>query len=336
MDVGELIDRARCGEVGPAHVLVGTERFLLERAVARVRAAVLGDGPAGFNDDVFHGRGLSASAVLSAARTLPMMAARRLVLVREVDAMAAAELDALAAYLASPAESTCLLLLADKLDGRTKLAKAAKKHRLLVEAQPLKGGALRAFVDREAKARGHRLSRDAAEALLESSGEDLAALDDALERLSLYVGDGQPIDLAAVEACVLPVRTDSIWALVDGVSARNARRALRAAAALLADREPPLRILAMVARQLRIVARMREALAAGQSPQDAARAAGAPPFKARDLARAARQFDGEALRAAFAAVAEADLLLKGSKRPGDVVLEETVLRLCSAGQPLRA
>lgn len=341
MDIGDLIHDARRGELGTVHLLVGAERFLVERAVASLRAAAVGDGPTGFNEEVFHGRGLSASSVLSAARTLPMMASRRFVLVRDTEAMAAAELDALAGYVEAPADSTCLVLVAGKLDGRTRLAKAAKKAKVLVEAQPLKGGALRAFAEREARSRGHQIAPAAAEALLEGTGEDLAALDDALERLSLYVGPGAPIDVAAVEACVLPVRTDSIWALVDGVSAQDTRRALGAAAALLADREPPLRILAMVARQLRIVARMREALAAGQSPQDAARAAGAPPFKARDLTQAARRFDAAALRAAFAVVSETDLALKGSKRPGDVVLEEAILRLCggvggTGGQPLRA
>lgn len=328
MDVQELIAAARAGNHGPVHLLVGTERFLVERAVARLREAVVGGGPSGFNDEVFHGKGLTAQGLLGAVRTLPMMAAARFVLVRELDQMAPSELDALVPYLAEPADTTCLVLVADKIDGRSKLAKAAKKHRRLVDAQPLKGGAVRAFAAREAKSRGHQLAPQAAEALLEGTGEDLAAIDDALERLSLYVGEGRPIDAAAVEACVLPVRTDTIWALVDGVSARDGRRTLRAAAALLADREPPLRILAMVARQLRMVSRMREALAGGASPQDAARAAGAPPFKARDLTRAAKRFDRATLRAAFATVAETDRALKGSKRPGDVVLEEALLRLC--------
>jgi DNA polymerase III subunit delta len=329
LNITELIDRAHRGDLSPVHVLVGGERFLLERAIGAVRAAVLAEGPPGFNDDTFHGKGLAAGSVLAAARTLPMMAPRRFVLVRDGEAMAPSELEALARYLEAPAESTCLLFVAEKLDGRTKLARSAKKAGLLAEAKPLKGAALRGFALAEAKARGHALAPPAAEALLEAAGDDLAALDDALERLSLYVGAAQPIDVAAVEACVLPVRTDSIWALVDGVSDRDARRANRAAAALLADREPPLRILALVARQLRMVARMRQALAAGQSPDEACRTAGAPPFKARDLARAAKRFGTPELRAAFGTVADTERALKGSRRPPDVVLQEAILRLCT-------
>lgn len=329
MEIGELIAKARKGEHGPVHVLVGTERFLVERAVRLLREASLGDGPTGFNDDVFHGKGLSARQVVSAARTLPMMAQSRFVLVRDAEELAAAELDALVGYLEEPSPSTCLVLVADRLDGRTRFVKVAKKKKIYTEAKELRGGAVRSFVVSEARARGHVLAPAAAEAMVDALGSDLAAVDDALERLSLYVGEGKEIGLDAVEACVTRVRTDTIWALVDAVSLRDAKTALSAAGSLLADREPPLRILAMVARQLRMVAKMREALADGLRGPEAAKRAGAPPFKARDLTEAARRFTLPDLRLAFEILAEADLALKGSKRPGPVVLEEAILRLCT-------
>ncbi len=133
----------------------------------------------------------------------------------------------------------------------------------------------------------------------------------------------------AVEACVTRIATDSIWALVDAVGMRDGKKALHAAGSLLADREPPLRILAMVARQLRIVGRMREALAGGLADKDAALAAGAPPFKARELKESARRFTARGLAAAFGTLADADLALKGSRVPGERVLEEAILALCT-------
>jgi DNA polymerase-3 subunit delta len=172
-----------------------------------------------------------------------------------------------------------------------------------------------------------RLAPEAAAAMLDAVGNDLPAIDDALERLELYVGPSAMIDVAAVDACIAKLRVESIWALVDAVGMRDRRTALKAAASLLASREPPLRILAMVARQLRMVGRMQSALAAGAPPQDAARQAGAPPFKARDLAAAARRFPPRVLARAFSVVAETDLALKGSKRPPDTVLEGAILEL---------
>jgi DNA polymerase-3 subunit delta len=78
---------------------------------------------------------------------------------------------------------------------------------------------------------------------------------------------------------------------------------------------------------------MRQALASGLRGQDAAKEAGAPPFKARDLTESARRFKARDLSLAFSVLAEADLALKGSRTPPDVVLEEALLRLCG-GRPL--
>jgi len=323
----DLAARARKGELGPVHLIVGSERLLVDRAVHALRRACVGDGPLGFNDDVFHGKGLTMTSVLSTARTVPMMAKTRFVLVRDAESIAPEELDKLVTYLDAPSPSTCLVLVADKLDGRTKVSKVLKSKGIWVDAEPLAPPAVKAFLLAEAQGRGHRLTSDATDALLDTLGGDLGALEDALERLSLYVGAGKPIDMDAVGACVSSTRVESIWALVDAVSASDRKRALQTTASLLADREAPLRILAMVARQLRIVAKMRQALADGQSPPEAAKAAGAPPFKARELAQAAKRFTMSELTASFDVLADTDLALKSSKRPDALILEEAVVRL---------
>ncbi len=329
MDLTDVIARAKEGQVKPVYLLVGEEPFLMERAVSALRRAVTGGaGIPGFNEDLFHGGQASGGQITAAARTLPMMSDRRFILVRHVEAMKAAELEALANYIGAPNDSTCLVMTATKINGSTKLARAAKKHHARFDARIPKRGALVDFVIQEAKERAHPIARDAAHALTDAIGEDLSSIDDALERLGLYVGPGQRIDLPAVEACVTRVRVDSVWALVDAVSLRDVKRALEAATSLLQDREPPLRILALLARQLRMVARMREALARGMDPQDAAKEAGAPPFKARDLKEAARRFRLPDLSRAFDTIAKTDLLLKGSKQPGDVVLQHAIVQLC--------
>ena len=324
--------QASTGSLNAVYVLVGDERLLIERALCAVRRAVDSMGAPGFNVEVFDGKGLAAAPILSAARTLPMMADKRLVLVRRVDAMTPTEQANLVAYLDDPSDSTCLVLTAVKLDGREKLAKTARKKGYLVEAKPLRGRQVREFIQAEAKARQHAIAPQAVEALLDAVGEDLAAIDDAVERLSLFVGAGQRIDADAVMACVTKVRVESIWSLVDAIGLKDRRQGIAAAQSLLEDREPPLRLLAMVARQLRIVARMREALSEGLRPQEAAKRAGAPPFKARDLTESARRFTADSLGKAFALIAETDWALKSSKRPPDVILLNAVLELCSDPQ----
>ena len=224
-----------------------------------------------------------------------MMADMRLVLLRHVDAMTPTEQTNLADYLDDPSESTCFVLTATKLDGRAKLAKAAKKKGYLIDAKPLRGRELREFIrgggdgprtphrpasDRSpARCRGRRPRRD--------RRRDGAVVTVRRRRAAHR--------RRRRDECVTRIRVESIWSLVDAIGLKDRRKGIAAAQSLLDDREPPLRLLAMVARQLRIVARMREALSEGLRPQDAAKRAGAPPFKAGDLTESARQFTAESL-----------------------------------------
>ena len=328
MSLEALRESAQGGTFPPVSVIVGSERLLAERAVDALRQAALAGESGGFNSDVFQGAGLSAQTLVNTARTLPMLAKTRFVLVRGADAIPAGEIDAICAYLRKPSPEACVVLVGEKLDGRSKLAKTAQEVGCLFEAVPPKPAQLPQLVQGEARARGHALSDEAALALCDALGVDLAALDDALERLSLYVGEGRAIDLEAVERCVVSTRTDSVWALVDAVGARNVSVAMASAASLLGSQEPPLRILALIARQLRTLARVRGALKSGLREQEAAQKAGAPPFKARELAQLARRFDDVQLSRAFRTLAEADLALKGSRVPGPRVLERALLELC--------
>lgn len=334
MEYSELTDGLAAGNVPSCVLLVGNEPFLRQQAVDSLREAALRGGTPGFNEDVLVGKGLRAETVLSIVRTVPMLADRRFVLVRDLAGMQATELEKLLPLLTQPSEDACLVLVADKLDGRSKFVKHAKKQKLVVELKELKGAALRAFIQGRCKARSRKISNEALSLLVDSVGSDLSALEDAVERLSLFVTEGV-IEPGAVAACVSRVRAESIWALVDSVAERRASKAVLATAQLLKDREPPLRILALLARQLRLVSHAKEALDAGASPAEAAKRAGAPPFKARDLASAARKFGSQDLAAAFSIVAECDLELKGARRDGGAVLEEAVLRLCRGRAPRR-
>ena len=180
MEIDELIREARAGRFRPVHVVTGGERFLVERAVRLLKIATVGDGPRGFNDDLYQGKGTLAQTVVRAARTVPMMGPARFVLVRDVDEFAAAELDQLAAYVGEPSPTTCLVATAEKLDGRTRFAKAVQKSGALTEAKEVKGPALRTFALRETKDRGHALAPDAADALADAIGSDLGALDETV------------------------------------------------------------------------------------------------------------------------------------------------------------
>src|SRR5271168_509820 len=104
------------------YVVAGEERLLRDQVVAELRAASLAGGVAAFNEDRFTAGEVDVEAVISAARTVPMMARRRFVLVRGAERWDASEsatsaFDRLAEYAAAAIDSTCLVISGSKIDG---------------------------------------------------------------------------------------------------------------------------------------------------------------------------------------------------------------------------
>jgi DNA polymerase-3 subunit delta len=335
----QAVREARSGELRPVWLLVGEERQHAADVMAAVRAAALAGGVPGLNDDLFVAGETPVQAVLAAARTLPMLARRRLVVVRSLERWepragaeaAAGALDLLAGYLDAPVPTTVLVLQAGKLDGRRRLLVAAKKAGCLVECAPLRPSELPRWVEARARQMGVRLASGVAQLVAETAGPELGQIRDALERLSLFAGAGAEVDEEAVGECLLRVRTGTVWQLVDAIGERDAGRALAALARAWdpQDKDRGLPLVGTLARSARQLVGIEAARRGGASPDEAARQVGAPPFKARELAaQAARgtRADLEAMLEAWAAV---DLALKGgSRRPPRAILEQTILSLC--------
>ncbi len=339
MTPSEALEQAKKGRLLPVYLVVGEERLLRDMVVDALRGASLAGGIAAFNEDKFTAGEVDADKVVSAARTVPMMAARRFVLVRSVERWDAKEgkegdgapFDRIAEYAASPADTTCLVLAGEKIDGRRKLALTARKEGFLVACDPLDDRALPAWIRERFDAKGHAVDRDAAELLTALAGPSLSSLDDAVERLSLYAGPGAAIGEDAIAVCVARVRTADTWAMVDAVGARDLGRALRTLADAYDPRERGLPLLGALAWSVRQLARYQAAMAAGASAQDAARQAGAfQPSRARELSMKARAVTAREVERWILVLAETDLALKSSRRSPDVVLEEMLTRLCRA------
>jgi len=154
------------GEIDPIYCLSG-ERYLVDEAAAAIRAAVLTEaGPAAaFNQDIFDLKDKGVGAAIATAKTLPMMAKRRLVVGKAIDEVKAAELDPLAAYAEDPNPSTCLILIADKVDVRFRAFQLLRKRGYLHVFAPLREQALVGWLRGEARTRKVALAPDAAAAL---------------------------------------------------------------------------------------------------------------------------------------------------------------------------
>lgn len=350
----QALKEAASGALRPVYLVVGEERWLVDRVVTALRDAAARGGIAGFNEDKFTAGDAPVESILSAARMLPMMAPRRFVLVRGVErwekkdddgeagddeggggakrgasSKQASPLDALAEYAKAPSPSAVVVLVATKLHGQRRLVTAAKKGDFLVGCEPLNRRALPGFITSIAREKGNPIASDVAEQLAELAGPELGYVVDAIERLSLYVGPKQPITEEAIAQVVIRVRQSTVWELIDALGRRRLDRALAALADAYDPRDGGLRLLGAVSWSVRQLVKFESALAAGASQGEAAQRAGVPPFKAGELAQTLRGLPRGALAGWLRVLSETDLALKSSRRPGQAVLETMLIEMCS-------
>jgi DNA polymerase-3 subunit delta len=316
------------GQLDPIYCLHGAERFLIDRCLLALRAAVLGGQAAtGLNHDVFELRESGLAPALNAAQTLPMFAKRRLVVGRGVDLLKVDELAGLPHYVADPNPSTCLVLTAEKIDGRLKPFLVLRKAGFVHEFPRLRDRELPSWIAREASARKISIDSDGTQALAEAAGPDLGRLSQALEQLSLYVGAGGRIGRAAVEELIAETRERGVFELTKAIGEGNPPRALALLANMLANREPPLRIQFMLVRQLRQIWRAKELAATGAPRPAIAAAVGIAPFFLDDVLIPARRMSEATLERSFRRLYQSDRNLKGAKIEPDLAITRLVRQL---------
>ncbi len=334
MSPDQAIAEARAGTLRPVYLVVGEERHFVDEVVRALRQATMDGGMPGLNEDQLTAGEADVSAVLGAARTLPMMSPRRWVLVRNVEKWESdkkAPLDRLAEYAQKPAESTVLVLVGPKLDKRRKFVALARKQGFLVNCETPKRAELPRWIQDRAQQRGNSISMGVADFLAELAGPELGSVADALERVCLYVGEGGKVTEEAVSECVVRVRAATVWELVGAVGRRDTAQALKSLSEVFDPQDRGLRLVGVLAWATRQLLKFESASRQGASPPEAAKLAGAPPFKARELAGQVRAMPRPVLETWLERLSEVDRDLKGgSKRPPQAVLEEVIIDLCQA------
>lgn len=336
----ELGTHLATGELRPAYVLTGEQDLLREQARKEIQAAAVGEVDTGFNLDRFDGESASIDQVLLACNMLPMMGARRAVIVqralgyveegrgRSTGKGKGTAAETLIEYLKDPSPKTVLVLELEKSpDGRRKAWREIQKQVAVVRCDPLRDGEIEGWLAAEAKRRELRLGRAELRYLAVEFGTDLRRQLNELEKIALYA-TGRKIDVGELAEVLGRGKAQSIFRFTDAVADRDAAPALKQLGRLLREGEPPLRILALLDRTLGQLLVAREMGRGAGRGGELARTLGVPPRVADEIARRAATFEEHELIRAMAGLAACDRMLKTSGTPARLVLEGLVISLC--------
>jgi len=306
MKPAELAAELARGKLRPAYLLAGAEPLLRDDALEAIEAAVLDAGPRDFNLDRLEIGRCEPGRLEEALGTLPVMAARRLVVLREgdgrggkVDGGWATLLEQRLGQAEDGDATSVLVVVAEKVDKRNRWVKAFAAPAALVECDPPKGGReLATFIAEEARRQGVELEPEAAGLLGERVGPQLLLLRHEIEKAELLAGPGSRVTRAHVEQTVAAVAVELL-------------------AKLLAQGAAAPAILGALASHFRRLVRVGN----GESVPG-------PPFVVRKLEQQARRYPARRLVACLRAIHRADVELKGASPLGpDRALEQLVLSL---------
>lgn len=275
----EILSRLARGQpMPPVLVLTGPELYTKERIVQKLVARLVGEGLEAFNVTKLRGSEIQWGDVAGIARTLPMMADRRLVLLSELQDVRDKAPEPLLDYLKDPNPSTCLVADTEGSDLRRQPQLTLSRTGTVVVCQALEPRDAVVFVEGYAKERGAAVDREAAALLVERAGVDMTWLSGEVDRLLLYVHPETRVSAEVVARVVGRSRQLSVFEYVGALSRRDLHGAVRLLRELVADGEAPLGVLALIERQFRMMLACAEERARGAAPRDACRAASVPPF----------------------------------------------------------
>ena len=338
--------------VKPLYLFYGDEEFLMNRALLRLEAGLRDDqgeppvkslfyAPSpkprtAFRDDqgeppgkpVREAQEVEMAEFLAEARAGTLWGPGQLLVMRRID-LNVAVFKAINAYLDHPAPRTWVVLMAEGAKTRD-LAKNPVWGRLQKEEAALgfsrlREGELHQWLTREARQLGKNLTLAAAQRLVEMVGDNLAELSQELEKLALFAGPENTLTPALVTQLASHSRTYNIFALVDALGAPGFHQRLTSLGHLLDLGEHPAKILGMLARQVRILIRVKEGV--GANPAELASSLKVPPYKVKSLAQQGARFSDAALKGHLAMLHRVDSQLKTSTGNPRLWLEWALIKM---------
>ena len=323
----ELRRAVKGKEIAALYLLFGAESYLRDRAAHAISETALKDAPLReFNETSYSLSSTDVQQAIATACQLPMMTSRRVVRIADFSKLREADEEALMRYLARPAESSIVILIADDLDKRRKLTKMMIEACVSVEFAPLNDTDLVKW----ARGRLKELKVEADERTLHQIialvGSNVRMLSNELDKLGTAASQTGLITMEMVETLVGRSRELSNFELTDHLIARNRPRALQTLQRLLDDGVEPLMLIGLIASNYHRLALAKELMSRGAPNPEVYRQVGIFGKREEFLATA-RRGDASALARSIKRIAEADLAIKTSQATPRLQLEMLVCEL---------
>jgi DNA polymerase-3 subunit delta len=309
----ELKREIKGGRLGPLYLLFGEEDYLRDAAARVIADAVLKDAPLReFNESAYSLATVDVQQALATAEQLPMMASRRVVRITDFSKLREGDEEALARYVARPAETSVVIFVAEDLDKRRKLSKTLLEACASVEFARLSDAEAAAWARERLRHLNATADERALRQVVALVGTGVRRLASELEKLATAALPDGHITAELVDELVGRSRELSNFELTDHLIARDRRRALETLRRLLDDGAEPVMLVGLLASSYHRLALAKDLMTRGAPEQEVFRVVSMPYNQRKEFLATARRADADELARRIRRIAEADLALKTS------------------------
>ncbi len=270
------------------YLLCGEEAYLKNQWRDNLVSALIADGDT-MNLTRYEGKNPDIPEMISMAQTLPFLAPKR-VLVIENTGLFKTACETLSDCILNLPDTTCMIFVDSDVDKRTKMYKDVKRTGYVAELNTPNDNTLVTWLVTLCKREGKRMDKKTASYMLEQCGSDMFVLSNEMEKLFSYTYDRPCITMSDVsDVCVSQV-TGKMFEMIDAITQGRREIAVMLYRDLLSLKEPPLRILSLLTRQIRILTEIKGMITDDVSYRDLASKAGVPPFSVKKYVNQAKTY----------------------------------------------
>ena len=321
----EIRENIKSGQFHRAYLLYGPEDYLRSQYRDLLLKALIPEGDE-MNLTRFSGKDTDETALISQAETMPFFADRRVILAEDTGFFKNKTED-LASYLEKLPDYLVLIFSEKEADKRTKTFKAIQKYGHVTEFDVQNEDTLVRWIFTRMKKEGKKITSADMQRFLAAAGSDMANIDNELNKLLSYCAGKEVITGEDIDAVCTPQLTGQIFDMVRAVTERKQKEALDLYYDLLALKEPPMRILYLIARQYDQLLRIRSMAGEGMPQQEIASRAGVPPFVVRRSMNLIRQYPEERLQEILQELVQMEEDVKTGKLDDTLSVELAIVKL---------
>lgn len=290
------------------YLLYGDESYLKRQYKERLIKAIIPDDDT-MNYSYYEGKNIPVPEIIDLAETMPFFAERRLITIEDSGFFKSSSTD-LAAYIKTMPDTVTFLFIESEIDKRNKLYKAVKEKGRVVEMARQTERTLLLWVLGMMKSEQKKVQESTVRYFISKTGPDMENIHQELEKLLCYVIDKDEITIEDIDSICTTNIENKIFDMIDAVSAKKQKIALEYYYDLLALKEPPMRILYMLARQFKLLFEVKDLVNRGYSKKQITEEKGIHPFVASKCMNQCRNFSGSELRKIMEEAAEMETSVK--------------------------